>query len=223
MSMILDTETIGFPLRIGYDKYYDYKLINKYDSSRIVQLSYMICDEKLDSIELKDTIIKLDNFTIKNSNIHGITDEISLSKGEAFIDAANKFYLDLQKVSHIFAHNIMFDINIIKSELYRYELHDIIKEIESKTLICSMENTKKIVNITNSYGLKSPNLAELYKNVIGTEITNQHNSKYDVINLHKIIKKLFDSDKYDWLTLDYSNLAKKRKLNYTKLSDLKIE
>ncbi len=211
--MILDTETIGVPLRIGYDKYYDYKLINKYDSSRIVQLSYMICDEKLDSIELKDTIIKLDNFTIKNSNIHGITDEISLSKGEPFIDVANKFYLDLQKVSHIFAHNIMFDINIIKSELHRYGLHDIIKEIESKTLICSMENTKKIVNITNSYGLKSPNLAELYKNVIGSEITNQHNSKYDVINLHKIIKKLFDSDKYDWLRLDNNNLVKKRKLN----------
>lgn len=216
MALILDTETTGFPQRLGYDKYYDYKLIDKYNTSRIVQFSYMLCNECMEEIDLVDLVVKADNFTIPNANIHGITDEISLTTGSVFVDVANIFYEDLKKVSHIIAHNINFDINVIKSELYRYELYDIIKELESKKLICSMENTKKIVNISNSYGLKSPNLGELYKKVIGKDIENSHNSKYDVINLHQVIKNLFNSRAHDWLENKFMLLmpVKKQKIEY---------
>jgi len=199
MALILDTETTGFPQRLGFDKYYDYKLTDKYNTSRIVQFSYMLCNERMEEIDLTDLIVKADNFTIPNADIHGITNEISSTVGTSFTNIANIFYEDLKKVSHIIAHNMNFDINVIKSELYRYQLHDIIKELESKKLICSMENTKKIVNITNAYGLKSPNLGELFKKVIGKDIENSHNSKYDVINLHKVIKTLFDSGSHDCL------------------------
>ena len=84
-----------------------------------------------------------------------------------------------KKSSHIISHNIDFDINVIKNELHRNNKEDIIKEIERKKLICSMKEMKKI---TNMY--KCPSLAELYKFATKNNITNQHNSKDDVMHIY---------------------------------------
>ena len=99
----------------------------------------------------------------------------------------------LKKVTHIIAHNALFDINVITSELYRYGLEDIIHELDSKDIYCSMKHTKKLVNAKNRYGkLKDPSLSELYEFACKKPIQNAHNSKYDVINLHYAMKTLYD-------------------------------
>ena len=93
------------------------------------------------------------------------------------------------------AHNILFDINVIKSELYRRDKYDIIQEIDKKKLLCTMSHTKDIIKIKNQYGKnKNPSLKELYYFTFNKEIDNQHNSKYDVINMHSSIKKMYDDN-----------------------------
>ncbi len=62
-----------------------------------------------------------------------------------------------------------------------------------------MNHTKNMVNVKNKYGIKYPSLAELYQYAFNTNIENAHNSKYDVINLHKILKYLYENNK---ITLD---------------------
>ena len=47
-------------------------------------------------------------------------------------------------------------------------------------------------------GIKDPSLANLYKFVFKTNIQNAHDSKYDVINLHKVVKKLYDSNQLNF-------------------------
>ena len=192
MYIILDTETIGLPNCVGlpYGSYYNYKKLDKYESSRIVQLSYMICDDNFNEIIIKDFIIKRNNFDINNSEFHNITNEIS-DNGSDFMIVANEFYKDLQMSTIILAHNAMFDINVLKSELYRNNLDEIIEELEKKVIICTMQHTKLLVNAKNKYGkIKNPSLAELYYYACKENINNQHNSKYDVINLYQSIKNI---------------------------------
>jgi len=192
MYLILDTETTGLPDKSGlpYGSYPDYRNISKYDNARIVQFTYMLCDKDFQQIDLKDFIIKSDGFKIENSKFHRITNEISENIGVLFQEVATEFQEHLKDVTHILAHNLEFDINVIKSELYRYGLHLIIEDIDKKHLICTMKKTIKAVNIQNRYGLKYPTLAELYYYACGESLENAHNAKYDVINLHKICTKM---------------------------------
>ena len=192
MALIIDIETNGLPNCSGfsYGKYPDYNDIDKYKSSRIVQMSMMLCNKKFEQIELKDFIVKATDFTIDNSRFHGITNEISSEKGVLFSEIAEEFLNNLKKVKCIIAHNANFDINIIKSELYRAGLYSIIDELKTKRILCSMKQTKNMVKAKNSYGIKDPSLAELYKFIVKKDMENAHNSKYDVLNLYEIILKL---------------------------------
>ena len=142
MAMFIDTETIGLPivknLNLKWGEYPYYKLLNRYDAARIVQLSYMITDEKFNEKEMHDYIVKKENFSIDNSQFHGITNEISLKNGIDFDKIFEIFYEKLKTVTHIIAHNINFDINVIKSELFRRDKIHIIEELEKKTLLCAI-------------------------------------------------------------------------------------
>jgi len=200
MALIIDVETTGLPIRnaLKYGEFPPYEKLNLYDTSRIVQITLMLCNEKLEEVELKDFIIKADNFSINNSSFHGITNEISENKGVPFSEVVEVIKFYLPKISHIIAHNLNFDISILCSELYRLNMHSIISEIKSKGMICSMKDTKNIVKSTNNYGIKDPSLKELYYFVFQKDMENAHNSKYDVINLHLSIKNLFDNNKLNY-------------------------
>ena len=199
MSLIIDIETTGLPSRIN-NKYYLYSELDKYNNSRIVQISFMLCNEKLENIELKDFIVKRDNFSISNYQFHGITNDISTKKGIQFIEIAKILSKYLKHISHIISHNANFDINIINSELHRYGLNTIIDELLSKKILCTMEHTKYLVGIYNNRGIKYPSLSELYNFVLNKNMENAHNSMYDVINLHSIIKNLYDMNKLNHIS-----------------------
>lgn len=192
MSLIFDVETIGLPKCPGYGRYYPYTDNSKYDSSRIVQLSFMLCNENFETIEIKDYIIRVD-FQIGNSDFHGITNEISTTHGVLFSQAIDEFYRMLQTVSHVIAHNLDFDFNIILNELYRIDCFQVINELLTKQKFCTMKRTKEIVGAMNRYGLKDPNLGELYKFALGRSMENAHNSKYDIINTHQALKTLINT------------------------------
>jgi len=152
-----------------------------------------------EEIEFIDFVVKTDGYSIGNSQFHGITDEISATEGVPFSQIAETLSVFLKKVSHIVAHNAIFDMSILKSELFRLGLYSIIDELNTKQILCTMKHTKKIVKALNKFGnIKYPSLAELYSFVFNKNIENAHNSKYDVINLHGIVKNMYDSNQLNF-------------------------
>jgi DNA polymerase III epsilon subunit-like protein len=202
MALFLDTETSGLPdthnLRWGVYPYY--KHLDKYEKARIVQFSMLITDKQFKFEDVKDYVIKREGFDITNEEFHGITNDISDNTGVSFDTVAVEiFYEQLKKVSHIIAHNVAFDVGVIKSELYRRNLHYIIDELDKKTLLCTMKHMKPILKIINQYGnYKNPSLNEIYKFNFNKDVENAHNSLYDVSNLHKVVRHMYENN-----TLNY--------------------
>ena len=203
MALFLGTETTGLPdtHNLRWGEYPYYRKLEKYSNARIVQFSMLITDNKYNFVDVKDYIIKREDFDITNEKFHGITNEISDNLGVSFdVVAIEIFYENLKKVSHIIAHNVAFDVGVIKSELYRRNLQYIIDEIDKKTLLCTMKHMKPILKIINQYGnYKNPSLNEIYKFNFNKDVENAHNSLYDVLNLHKVVEHMYKNKtlKYD--------------------------
>lgn len=194
MYLFIDTETNGLPNmnNIRYGDYPLYTNIEKYNTARIIQISFMLCDENLKELEMHDYIIKRENFEINNSEFHGITNDIS-DNGVNFNEAINIFMKTLEKCKYIVAHNTNFDLSVIKSEFYRRNMIDYIKLLNNFQDICTVKKFKYIIKAKNKYNkIKDPSLKELYYYAFNKELENAHNSKYDVINLQKAVKHLFD-------------------------------
>jgi len=190
MYLIIDCETTGLPTTINY-KYPPYFEMEYFNYARIVQLTMLICDYNFNQLSLQDYIIKSNGYNITNSQFHGITNEISQKEGIYFEDVAKILSNNLSNVTHIIAHNANFDISIVKSELHRLGLYNIIEQIDTKIIYCSMLATKYIINSLNSKNnIKNPSLAELYKFATNKEIEHAHNSKYDTINLCEALRML---------------------------------
>lgn len=182
--VFLDLETTGVPERGQSYKEY---------TCRIVQISCMLCEgiNTLDEKSFEDIVIKSDGFEISNAQFHGISMERSLAEGIEFKDAADKLFGMLYRSGCVMAHNADFDINVLKSELYRYELTEYLEELEKIDVICTMKATKNLVGaVGKTNRLKYPNLKELYRFSTGKELEGHHNSKYDVLNLHEAIQCL---------------------------------
>lgn len=193
--IILDLETTGLPSRVGmrFGEYPRHTETSKYLDARIVQMSYMVCDADLNMLSMHDAIINSHGlFKITNSNIHGITDEMSLA-GEDFEAVILRFRVALRGSLVVVAHNAEFDINVLKAELFHRGDLELLDELSSKRVVCTMKSCKDIVKALNVYMRpKYPTLRELYEFATDKPMLKAHDAKYDVINLHEAIKSLFD-------------------------------
>lgn len=197
LVMFIDIETNGLPTIVN-DEFPSYFNISSYDTSRIIQVSLLLCDPTtLNPLHKQTYLIKSDGFPIDNTQFHGITLQQSLTDGKKLIEVMedfNKNYLSNTKL--ILAHNAKFDLNVLKSELYRYKCYDILNKLETIQTLCTMELTKPILGLLNKIGkLKNPSLLELYRYVTHIDITNHHDAEFDVKYLHEAIKQLFDENK----------------------------
>lgn len=173
-TLFFDTETTGFPMRKGFNSYYHPSMVNYYNSSRLIEIAYIICDEEKKIIKSVNNIIKPDSFKIENSHIHGITQKHAEYEGIDIKKAIKTLEDDIKDVNTMVAHNIMFDLNILISECYRIENKDVIKMINDKNHICTMDMGKNHLNLK-----KSPKLTELYKTLFNEEFTQTHRALSD--------------------------------------------
>jgi DNA polymerase III epsilon subunit-like protein len=218
--LVFDTETTGLPKT---------KILNKYVLElwpHIVQFSYIIYDTEIDTIiKLKDYIIKVpDSLVISEdvSKIHGITNEISFSKGVSITGVLDEFFHDFGDVDHIVGHNVLFDINMIKVELNRLQLdvlyankNSIYQEylnllINSKNMYCTMKESIDLcaIETKDKFGRnynKFPKLIELYQKLFQISPSNLHNSLNDVIVCLRCFMKL----KYNKDIVEYSQEVKR--------------
>ena len=199
--LIFDTETTGLPKT---------KIINPEklnDWPYIVQFSYIMYDSfKNEIIKTRDHIIKMtDGYCIPEESIkfHQITNEISKKKGIQIEVALNEFFLDLSTVEKLVAHNISFDINMVKVELLRsiylninninaimlkeckFNFHTITTLTNAFTY-CTLQNTInlcaiKMLDKTGKEYFKYPKLEELHEKLFNKKPSNLHNSLNDVL------------------------------------------
>ena len=110
--------------------------------------------------------------------------------GISFKKAVDKLIGAINQCNTIISHNILFDINVLRSELYRYSYEEVIGIINKKKHFCTMQNTIRVLKIPTNYGYKFPNLSELYRYCFEKELPNPHNSLWDTINLVDIVRHL---------------------------------
>lgn len=182
---IFDTETSGLPITKGFNNYYCYNDLDKYNSSRLVSICWKVYENE-ELIKSNYHIIKPKGFIIDNNSyackINGITQEIASSNGISIESMFDKLKVDLEECKLIVAHNINFDKHIILSELFRFKKQDIIDIFLSINLYCTMYNGLNITKIKfkNSNKLKLPKLIELYRHFFNKEFEDAHNAEADV-------------------------------------------
>lgn len=183
--IVFDTETTGLPITKGFNNYYSYEDLEKYNSSRLISICWKVYENN-NLINSNYNIIKPEDFIIDNNSyackINGITQEISMRDGVNINNIFDKLKIDLEDCKLIVAHNINFDKHILLSELYRYNKENIIELFLSCKLYCTMLEGTNITNIKfkNSNKLKPPKLIELYNHFFNKNFENAHNAEADV-------------------------------------------
>jgi len=187
--VVLDTETTGLPEKNKFGMMSEYTNTSNYDTARLVQLCWAIYQNgKL--LEMHDHLIKPHNFTILNSNIHGITHEMALLKGRSIHEVLHEFVESVKNIDIycIVGHNIVFDKHILMSEMYRHNYVDYVETMKSQKYICTMRSAIKLKINGNLY---PPKLVRLYEYLFGTVFENQHNAKYDVMATARVYDELY--------------------------------
>ena len=184
--LVLDTETTGLQIILknnGWTKlptYAPYSSLKHYDSSRLVQFSWIVHSNKASFPIVNDFIVYQDD--IKEIpeiayNVHQINKQKTLLEGIEIHYVLDTFLSHLKLVDIIVAHNISFDLNVILSECYRHNRKDVIEELMTKKIECTMDIGTKYYK----YKTVRISLARLHKKLFNKGFENAHDALADTI------------------------------------------
>jgi DNA polymerase III epsilon subunit-like protein len=179
--MAFDTETTGLPREVIRVKrqflYPYYRDWSNYDSARVVSIAWLLYrpgDEV--AVEQQHFIIKPTGFEIPETavKIHGITTEKAQSEGHDIAKVLEILERDLARCNILVAHNIMFDVSVMKSEASRadHERLSLIDEFDRK----SLQDTAVIARSKLTY---FPKLGKLYELLFSEEMVGAHDALAD--------------------------------------------
>jgi DNA polymerase III epsilon subunit-like protein len=175
--LIFDVETTGLPRLTRFRKYYDPRQSSYYDTSRMLSIAWIVLDEAYNVVGKANHIIKPDGFDVPmdSTMIHGITQDYAHENGAAILEVFDDLRGSLEKVHTIVAHNIEFDIHVLKSELHRYAQTDVLRSLDAKRdMYCTMHRGKEHFKLQ-----KLPKLKELYGMVYDEPMINPHDAFHD--------------------------------------------
>lgn len=166
--LFIDTETTGLPKNESLSP----MVIDNWP--RLVSLAYILCDER-DIVDRGYFIIKPNKFIIpiESTKIHGITTAEAVSKGIVLSDVLDIIRPLIEKCDYIVGHNVVFDINVLNAEFYRYNMT---LPVSLRPYYCTMQLSKDYCGLPNN---KYPTLEELYSILKGESISNAHNAMTD--------------------------------------------
>ena len=172
--MFFDTETTGVPVK------YDVPMSDLKNWPRLVQIAWIVCDEKGNIIESEEHIIKPNGFIIPEdmTSIHGISTEKAMREGKDIKDVLKSFSKLVNESKIIVGHNISFDVNIIGAELIRAGMECV---VQNKSTVCTMKSSVNYCAIPNKYnGYKLPKLGELFLKLFGKPLYKTHTAMVDI-------------------------------------------
>lgn len=213
--LVFDTETTGIiPREINGVK------PSEEDYPHIVQISFIIYETRTkELVKSYDYIIDTAKYvTIPDVtiNVHGITNEKSIDEGVPIRTALQAFINELYCCDYLVAHNINFDLSMVKFELKRMNI-DSTKILKNEKLnrvenYCTMQKGRGLCKIpilneiTGKTYFKSPKQYELHEHLFGTVPENLHNSYHDILVCLRIFIKM--RFKYDVcsVNLDFAEI-----------------
>jgi len=175
MFLILDIETTGLPDQPARNIYYEYKEVERYNKSRVIQICMQLCDSEKKLIkEIYEYINNGVEIPEEAKEIHKITEE-KCKGGKKLVELESDIYYILRNCEIIIGHNINFDVNVLAAELYRNHQEALARILFYKKRFCTM-------NRARDYNIKKykPRLTELYKILFDKEIEGAHDAKNDV-------------------------------------------
>jgi DNA polymerase III epsilon subunit-like protein len=186
--LVFDTETTGLNPREEVAR------SNCTQFPRIVQIAWIVFDKELKVISQQSQIVKQTKKIPQEAiRIHGITDEIAKNRGVEINTVLRDFLSDAKSCDVLVAHNIGFDLPVLKSELYRNDID--VGVIKHKRNLCTMISSVNFCAIErrewDTY--KYPTLKELYENCFPDKILDEkilHNALFDVTICAKSLERL---------------------------------
>lgn len=184
--IIFDVETNGFPSSRNP------RIIDCFNTSRIVSISWVILNNNNEEVERHNYYIKNNEIRIPYTayKIHKISKQYLQKHGVCFktivvpqlINSIN-----LHNVDRIVSHNLHFDKTVLLSELYRINNYHAVVRVKRLDDFCTMRQGKKLLNLH-----KFPKLVDIYIRLHPTHSipTNLHNSMADTIYCAEVYKQL---------------------------------
>lgn len=108
---------------------------------------------------------------------HGISEEDCARYGIAPMVACSLFNQACMQADIIVAHNLAFDLSIMKTALFR--LGNKPHRLDGRQLVCTKEFSTDVLKLPGKYGYKWPTLAEAYRHYTGDEIEGAHDALVD--------------------------------------------
>ena len=177
MNLFIDLETTGLPKTKGFCDWYDYKELDKYDSSRIIEIGLVVTNNNGDTVVEYSSLVKPENFISLEpiiTEITGITNSNINSEGKNIREVFDVLKKHLYGIDTIISYNIGFDMNVLLSELHRIndtEMIDIINNINHE---CAMELSKQVLKLD-----KFSKLCNLYKDLFRKDPKQEHRALSD--------------------------------------------
>lgn len=185
MNFVFDLETSGLPSKRD-NRTAPYNDLDAYSTARIVSFSWLLTQG--------DRIMEQSYFVVKGEfdidpaaqEIHGISREQMQDEGVPLKDIFRELGESLTHVHSMIAYNIEFDINVLKSELYRYGDTELTSTIDSKHHVCCMKKARDYLNQE-----KTPKLSEIHERLFGYPPRRLHNALSDAISCFRVYNAMF--------------------------------
>ncbi|WP_210487285.1 3'-5' exonuclease [Rufibacter aurantiacus] len=173
MILFFDTETAGLP------KNWKAPVSDTANWPRMVQLAWLVFTPQGQQVSGGNYLIRPNGFTIpaEASKIHRITTERALTEGTALQEVLTQFAVELSTCTHVVAHNINFDKNIVGAEFVRAGINH---PLFQRQHICTMQTTTDYCAIKNKWGYKWPTLSELHYKLFSEYFEEAHDGFVDV-------------------------------------------
>lgn len=177
-----------------YDRYPEYKNTQNYDSSRLLQMTWNVAGVTYDTLDTKtyfiDSGVEISDDTKTD---HKITSEIIKTHGVSLESILDELNTALSRATHIIAHNMPFNYNIICGELHRINSpasKRCLETLQSRKTVCTMYIFRRWLAIKKGrHGqIKDPRLEQVYKRFLGRCPDNFHRSDGSVQCLTNILK-----------------------------------
>ena len=176
MFLIFDTETTGLP------KKWNAPITNTDNWPRCVQIAWQLHNEYGELIEHQDYLIKPEGYNIPYDaeQIHGISTQLAIEKGEDLEKVLYLFNEALSKSKFVVGQNVKFDLNIMGCEYIRKQLKTPLNELP--VLDTCTEVTATMCQIPGGRGgkFKLPTLTELHEKLFLAPFSEAHNATADV-------------------------------------------